>query len=81
MYKQKHFDVDDTRKDWVLKEAGRLHRSYRSEVTRKFLKNPDGTIRQEPPPLYAGIITKEDWSLFVQIRTTDPTFLVSILII
>lgn len=80
MCKQKFFDVDETRKIWLMKEAGKLHRNFRTSLTNKYLRDHSGNIRWEPPPLYSGFITKEDWGIFVRKRTEDPEFLVSTII-
>ena len=68
---QRTFIIDDSRKDFVYREAGRLLRSFRSSLSTKYLHNEDGTIREHPPPLYAGIIKDEHWKVFVDVHIQE----------
>lgn len=80
MYKQTHFDLDESRKDFVLKLAGRIHKNFRSHLTRNELRDRSGNIQINAPPLYSGFISNEVWREFVRSRLEDPKFLVSSII-
>ena len=75
--KQKYFDVDDSRKAWLMKEAGKLAKNFGATLTKNWVRDHNGNINWNPPPIYSGFISKEDWHTFVRMRTEDPKFLVS----
>lgn len=80
MYKQAHFDVDESRRDFVMKLAGRIHKNFRSTLTREELRDPSGNIQMNAPTIYSGFISNEVWREFVRSRLEDPKFLVSTII-
>lgn len=68
---QKSFlNVDDSRKKYVLKVAGKLHRCFRSFLTKNHLKHVDGTFK-DCPQLYEGLISPEEWTAFTAKRKTE----------
>ena len=57
--------MDESRRAWVLREAGKLHRSFRTEL-RKDIMDKEGNILG-PPDLYSGIsVVKNFWTAFVE---------------
>ncbi|GER34281.1 lipid-transfer protein [Striga asiatica] len=67
------FEIGEKHRRFVMKEAGKLHRRFRSELTRDFLKDAEGNINKHPPSCYARMITKEQWKTFVEKRV-DVSF-------
>ncbi|CAA0823080.1 Unknown protein, partial [Striga hermonthica] len=63
------FKIGEEHRRFVMKEAGKLHRRFRSELTRDFVKDAEGNINEHPPSCYARMITKEEWKTFVEKRT------------
>ena len=62
---QSAFDVDTSRKKFVLRESGRLLQTFRTQLSTKWLRDPDGNVNEHPPKKYAVIITDEDWRAFI----------------
>ncbi len=72
-------NVDESRKNYVLQLAGKLHRCFRSYLTTKYLKDDDGNfIDADRPALYESLISPEEWETFVAKRNT-PEFQVRII--
>ncbi len=76
MFLQKKFDVDEAQKNITLKIAGRAHRTFRTALAHKWLRDKKGNINHKPPSLYASFIEQDVWSAFVRKRTEDEEFLV-----
>ena len=71
------FDIDESRQKFVLAEAGKLARNYRSYLSRLWVEDDDGNINSSPPEQYR--ISQEDWTKFVEVRQSEA-FQVIILI-
>ncbi|KAK7293746.1 hypothetical protein RJT34_16619 [Clitoria ternatea] len=64
------FNIDDSHKKWVCMEAGKLHRNFRTEMTKFYFNHADG-IGKHPPKKYAEWITDEEWSDFIVQRLSE----------
>ncbi|QCE15197.1 sentrin-specific protease 1 [Vigna unguiculata] len=71
------FNVDTCRKNYVLKEAGKLLRTFRTNLANTYLKDENGNYIENPPtePLekYASMISEDVWKDFVAKRM-DTSF-------
>ncbi|KAK7256311.1 hypothetical protein RIF29_29752 [Crotalaria pallida] len=72
--KKSAFDVDETRKEYILKSAGKSHRQFRTTMG-KYVRDADGNINLKPPKKYENIIREADGLVFVKKRTEDKSFL------
>lgn len=77
MCMQNIFDVEDIHKDTILSELAKIHRKWRADVAKKYIFDRDGNINLEPPLIYHGIISHEDWIIFVKKHTENEEFMVS----
>ncbi|QCE00789.1 hypothetical protein DEO72_LG7g2080 [Vigna unguiculata] len=63
------FNVDTSRKNYILKEAGKLLRNFRTNLANTYLKDENGNYIENPPtqPLenYASMISEDIWREFV----------------
>jgi len=76
---QSCFVIDDIHKKFVLMEAGKLHRNFRTDLTRYHLRcKKTGNIIQHPPKDYKDWISIDDWKEFITQRGSKA-FLVMIL--
>ncbi|QCE14929.1 putative transposase [Vigna unguiculata] len=71
------FNVDTCRKNYVLKEAGKLLRTFRTNLANTYLKDENGNYIEnpptEPPEKYASMISEDVWKDFVAKRM-DTSF-------
>src|SRR5262249_2508670 len=72
---QSAFDVDTSRKKFVLRESGRLLRTFKTQLSTKWLRDLEGNVNEHPPKKYAVIITDEDWRAFID-KHVEEQFLV-----
>ncbi|XP_073225718.1 uncharacterized protein [Cicer arietinum] len=70
---QTTFVLDEERKSYVLRVAGKIHRGFRSHLSNFYLKDREGNTNAEPPKIYQHYISKDEWSAFVSKRS-DPAF-------
>ncbi|XP_073220942.1 uncharacterized protein [Cicer arietinum] len=63
------FDVDELRKAYVLRVAGKIHRGFRSHLSNCYLKDREGNMNAEAPKIYKHYISNEEWSAFVTKRS------------
>ncbi|CAI8608856.1 unnamed protein product [Vicia faba] len=62
---QKLFIIEDTRRDYILKLAGKLHRGFRAFLSNKILRDADKFfVDAELPKKYADLITAKEWETF-----------------
>lgn len=78
---QTAFVVDDTHKDFIVREAGKLHRAFRSHIATKYLKDDNGNINDHPPRKYARYISEEQWRVFKAKQTSASAQVTFFLII
>ena len=64
------FDIDESRQKYVLAEAGRLARNFRSYISRKYVRDAVGNVNVNPPPQYE--ISQADWASFLEVRLGEP---------
>ncbi|KAK7293030.1 hypothetical protein RJT34_15891 [Clitoria ternatea] len=57
------FDIDDSRKKFVLSAAGQSARSFRAKLTKRAI-DEDGNFVTEVPAKYARIISEDVWKEF-----------------
>ncbi|XP_073223524.1 uncharacterized protein [Cicer arietinum] len=62
---QTTFVLDEGRKSYVLRVAGKIHRGFRSHLSNFYLKDREGNTNAEPPKIYQHYISKDEWSAFV----------------
>jgi len=71
------FNVDTCRKNYVLKEAGKLLRTFRTNLANTYLKDENGNYIEnpptEPPEKYASMISEDVWKDFV-VKRMDTSF-------
>ncbi|XP_054776612.1 uncharacterized protein LOC129285091 [Prosopis cineraria] len=67
------FNIDASRKKYVLGTASRQLRSFRTVLTAKYLRDANGKIIEHPPARYAHLIKQEDWDAFIG-RRKDKSF-------
>jgi len=63
--------VGDERRHYVLREAGKLHRRFRTDVRKNHLKDSDGNYKEHPPRDLYPQITQDHWDSFVARCKTD----------
>ncbi|GAU42940.1 hypothetical protein TSUD_135320 [Trifolium subterraneum] len=68
---QKAYVVGDECRRYVLREAGKLHRRFRTDVRKKYLKDSDGNYKEHPPRDLHPQITQDHWDSFVARCKTD----------
>ncbi|GAU44156.1 hypothetical protein TSUD_399780 [Trifolium subterraneum] len=68
----KAYVVGDEHKKFVMQEAGKLHRAWRTNVRKVFLIDENGNIKEHPPSDYPEIL-QEHWDIFVA-RTQSAAF-------
>ncbi|XP_073222898.1 uncharacterized protein [Cicer arietinum] len=73
---QTTFVLDEGRKSYVLRVAGKIHRGFRSHLSNFYLKDREGNTSAEPPKIYQHYISNDEWRAFVSKRS-DPAFVVS----
>ncbi|KAJ1380301.1 Ulp1 protease family, C-terminal catalytic domain [Sesbania bispinosa] len=54
----------------VLGKVGELARSFRKQLG-KLVHDEEGNINDQPPPKYAFIISLDEWTEFVSVRTSE----------
>jgi hypothetical protein len=54
----------------VLQVAGKLHRGFRTMLTKKHLKDADGNFK-DCPKLYKCLISPDEWKSLVAKRKTE----------
>ncbi|CAI8617944.1 unnamed protein product [Vicia faba] len=58
---QRSFNIEDTRRDYILKLAGKLHRGFRDFLSNKLLRDADKIfVDAELPNKYKDLITPEE---------------------
>jgi len=71
------FNVDTYRKNYVLKEASKLLRNFRTNLANTYLKDENGYYIEnpptQPPENYASMISEDIWREFVAKRM-DTSF-------
>ncbi|KAJ1401638.1 Ulp1 protease family, C-terminal catalytic domain [Sesbania bispinosa] len=55
---------------YVLGKVGELARSFRKQLG-KLVHDEEGNINDQPPPKYASIISLDEWTEFVSVRTSE----------
>ncbi|KAL6574303.1 hypothetical protein OROHE_001207 [Orobanche hederae] len=65
---QKAYIIGEEHRDYVLREAGRLHRAFRTKMASLYLQV--GNIFRKCPEQYA-YIKQEDWDIFVAQRMSE----------
>ena len=71
MLLQTVFHIDETHKDYVMKRASKIHRNFRSTLTKCYMIDEDGDIIETPPDPQLGTISQADWNEFVQTRLSE----------
>ncbi|KAJ1396696.1 Ulp1 protease family, C-terminal catalytic domain [Sesbania bispinosa] len=64
------FEIDESRMKYVLGKVGELARSFRKQLG-KLVHDEEGNINDQPPPKYASIISLDEWTEFVSVRTSE----------
>ncbi|KAJ1384989.1 Ulp1 protease family, C-terminal catalytic domain [Sesbania bispinosa] len=64
------FEIDESRMKYVLGKVGELARSFRKQLG-KLVHDEEGNINDQPPPKYASIISLDEWTEFVSMRTSE----------
>ncbi|KAI5408272.1 hypothetical protein KIW84_054191 [Lathyrus oleraceus] len=68
------FNIEEERRGFCMKLAGKLLRGFRTFLSSKFLKDADGNfVDAELPRKYESLISAEEWEAFKSKRQ-DPTF-------
>jgi hypothetical protein len=65
---QKAFVIGDEHREYVLREAGKLHRAFRTKIAKFFLKDSNGDFNKQRPAKYSYCIKQEHWDKFVAQR-------------
>ena len=65
---QKAFVIGDEHREYVLREAGKLHRAFRTKIAKIFLKDSNGDFNKQRPAKYSYCIKQEHWDNFVAQR-------------
>ncbi|XP_024639753.2 uncharacterized protein [Medicago truncatula] len=65
---QKAFVIGDEHREYVLREAGKLHRAFRTKIAKFFLKDSNGDFNKQRPAKYSYCIKQEHWDNFVAQR-------------
>ncbi|KAI5443067.1 hypothetical protein KIW84_011918 [Lathyrus oleraceus] len=68
------FNIEEERRGFCMKLAGKLLRGFRTFLSSKFLKDADGNfVDAELPKKYESLISAEEWEAFKSKRQ-DPVF-------
>ena len=67
---QKAFIIGEEHRAFVYREAGKLHRAFRTKMARSYLKNSKGGFVKHRPAKYSFCIKQDDWDKFVAQRMT-----------
>ncbi|CAI8617292.1 unnamed protein product [Vicia faba] len=62
---EKAFIIGEEHRAFVYREAGKLHRAFRTKMARSYLKDSKGGFVKHRPAKYSFCIKQDDWDKFV----------------
>ncbi|CAI8599862.1 unnamed protein product [Vicia faba] len=62
---EKAFIIGEEHRAFVYREAGKLHRAFRTKMARSYLKDSKGGFVKHRPTKYSFCIKQDDWDKFV----------------
>ena len=62
---QETFNIDASRKRFVLLIASKAIRNFRNTLTTEYMRDGSGNIIEQPPSKFAHLIKQEDWDAFI----------------
>ena len=64
------YRVSEREKSWFLKKGGRCWSNFKSDISRNWLFDQHGKLREKPPKKY-DFIDSIHWKKFVKSRLSD----------
>ncbi|CAK8571330.1 unnamed protein product [Lathyrus sativus] len=68
---EKAFVIGEEHRAFIYKEAGKLHRAFRTKMAKFYLRDSKGGFVKHRPAKYSYCITQKDWDKFVAQRLTE----------
>lgn len=68
---QKAFVIGEEHRAFIYKEAGKLHRAFRTKMAKFYLRDSKGGFVKHRPEKYSYCIKQEDWDTFVAQPMTE----------
>ena len=76
---QKGFYVIENRRNWILTQASKRWKAFKTRLRLEWMYLEDGAVRQQPPWKYP-FIKDTDWEMFVKYCTSKEFQVVVILL-
>ncbi|XP_058771436.1 uncharacterized protein LOC131644842 isoform X2 [Vicia villosa] len=68
---EKAFVIGEEHRAFVYREAGKLHRAFRTKMARSYLRDGKGGFVKHRPAKYSYCIKQEDWDKFAAQRMSE----------
>ncbi|XP_058741384.1 uncharacterized protein LOC131613756 [Vicia villosa] len=68
---EKAFVIGEEHRAFVYREAGKLHRAFRTKMARSYLRDSKGGFVKHRPAKYSYCIKQEDWDKFAAQRMSE----------